>query len=177
MNIAPIIATYGGAEFNLASPEAGRCSIEDVAHALSHLCRFTGHTREFYSVAQHSWHCSHLVAPKHAYAALMHDAAEAFIGDIATPLKAMLPEYRAIEHRIEAAVFAQFNVPNPLPPEVKQADLRMLATEKRDLLPASCGDWAILEGIEPIQRKIMPFHAEMAKGMFLQRYAKLRGRA
>lgn len=174
MTIAPRILMRSGAEFDLLSPEASLIHVETIAHALAHLCRFNGHTRTFYSVAQHSWLCSYIVPDELAYAALMHDAAEAFLGDIATPLKQLLPDYQVIETRIETALFRAFKVPYPFPPEVKRADLQLLATEKRDLLP-ECGDWEILEGIEPLPASIRPMAPDAAKRAFLDRYRYLRG--
>lgn len=68
-------------------------------------------------------------APEHAFAALMHDAAEAFVGDVTRPLKQMLPEFKAIERAVEDAIFIRYGVPRPMPRAVKQADLRVLAAE------------------------------------------------
>lgn len=170
------ILTHSGRPFDFDRPDETPASIEAIAHALSHICRFGGHTRRFYSVAEHSFHCSHIVPAAHAYAALMHDIAEAFLGDIPSPLKQMLPDYRALYSRIETALFADFEVPAPLPDEVKIADLRMLAAEKRDLMPADSRPWPVLEGIAPPAGfQITGMRPELAKARFLARYHELRG--
>lgn len=170
----PTILTSTGRYFNLLAPSPNDISVDAIAHALSHICRFTGHVREFYSVAQHSYHASYLVPPEHALAALLHDAAEAYVGDVASPLKHLLPEYKSIEAGVEAAVCAHFDISLPLDPCVKHADLIMLATEKRDLMPWMLSDnWDILANISPQPKPLVPMSPLTARYYFLSRFEEL----
>lgn len=171
--VRPDILTVSGTYFNFLEPHLSVITIEDIAHGLGNVCRFAGHTREFYSVAQHSYHASFLVPPEHALAALLHDAHEAYIGDMPTPLKRLIPQFKEMELRIEEAVLAHFGLALPLHPCVKQADLRMLATEQRDLLPPHDDEWALLRGVEPCRDTIHPWPAASARMAFLQRYREL----
>jgi hypothetical protein len=166
------ILTSNGMYFPFDDPDSYHFTPEVIARALSRICRFTGHTSEFYSVAQHCVMASEM-APAHLrMELLMHDASEAFLGDVASPLKAKLAAYREIEHRVEHAIAKQFALPFPHPPEVKVIDLRMLATERRDLLPRGHrgDDWALM--YKPFDWRIDPWPMEYAEHEFMQAYDK-----
>lgn len=161
--MGPTILTAEGTFFDFTNPEASVFGIKSIAHALSHICRYTGHCREFYSVAQHSVLVSYAVPPEHALAGLLHDAAEAFIGDVAKPLKRLLPDYQALEKRVEAAMFARFGLPAELPDSVKRADLVLLLTEKRDLMPSHADrEWHI-DGAPPMLAEALFMANKMAE--------------
>jgi hypothetical protein len=169
--MGPTIQTSSGTYFDFIDPDSSEFTIEDIAHALAHICRFTGHVRTFYSVAQHCVLGSFLVPPEHARAFVLHDAAEAFLGDVSSPLKQLLPDYKGIEARVEAAVLKRFGLPPVLPLCIKAADLVMLATEKRDLMPRSDGPkWEVLQGYHPLPERIIPWGPEHAREMYLTRF-------
>lgn len=169
----PMIMLASGNYFDFANPENSVFTIEDIAYGLSNICRFVGQCKRFYSVAQHSVCVSRIVPPEHAYAGLMHDAAEAFIGDVSRPLKDILPEYRVIESRVERAVFSHFDVPFPLPREVKDADAIMLATEQAHIM--RCGDnWSVLNGVEPVDIELPECGPRRARVEFLDQFYRLR---
>lgn len=185
--IRPDILTYTGKYFDFINPHNNEFNIYDIAHALSNVCRFAGHTREFYSVAQHSVMvariCMRTARPADVIdcgrAGLLHDAAEAYIGDITRPLKQLLPDYKVIEQRIEAALLNAFGI-DSLPEQtklVKHADLVMLATEQRDLMPAHSDEWQLISGIEPLPEIINPWYPEKAEREFLKMWDELTGRA
>lgn len=144
----PTILTRSGKYFNLLHPESSEFYIEDIAHALSNICRFTGHTKHHYSVASHSIMVSKLVPPRLALMGLLHDASEAFLGDVASPLKMLLPDYKLIEARVEKAVLNKFGLSDTLDPEIKKADLIALAIEKRDLMPEESVTWDLIKHVD-----------------------------
>lgn len=168
----PAILTASGMTLPLTYPSWRLIDDQDIAQALSRIPRFNGHTRQFYSVAQHCVLASQLAPPDDALAALLHDAPEAYIGDMISPLKAQLPTYRLIEQRIWAAIAKRFGIDPVMPDSVKHVDLQLLATERRELLPASSQVWPCLEGVEPLPDLIIePWSsrlAEMAWGLRLE---------
>jgi hypothetical protein len=167
------ICTATGGFFNFDEPEQNVFNIRDIAHALSRICRFTGHTSRHYSVAQHSVMVSHIVPPKFALQGLMHDGSEAYLGDVSSPLKRLLPDYRRIEKRVEAALFSAFGLPDQLDESVKKADMILLATERRDFMPVTWDKWECLTGVQPLEKKIIPWSNDGAKLAFLTRFEEL----
>ncbi len=170
------IQTHSGLAFDLAHPSPEMVRIEDIAHALAHLCRFTGHARVFYSVAQHSILVSERCADEDALWGLLHDGSEAYIGDLAKPLKGLgeMTGYRELERRVGAAVSAHFGLASAMPESVRKADLGMLATEAQQLLGTPPRSWEL--GVEPYpDLGIEPLPPARAKQAFLERYAGLRG--
>ena len=129
----PTILTVEGEYFDFVAPGPG-ISLEAIARGLSNICRFNGQCRTFYSVAEHSVWVSRVVPSEWALVALLHDAAEAFIGDVTKPLKNLLPDYQAIERRVECAIAAKFGLPLAMPEEVKAADRQMLWVEQRQIM-------------------------------------------
>lgn len=124
------ISLLSGGKFNYNRPEESDVTIEDIASALSNVCRFSGHLPRFYSVAQHLVNTSHIVSDENRFTALMHDTAEAFTNDLPTPLKWALPIFKELEGKIEGAMGDKFGFQFPYPPEVKEADTIMLMLEK-----------------------------------------------
>lgn len=173
--INPSIMTIDGRYFDFVNPWASDYDIDVIAHALSLECRFGNHCKFHYSVAQHSVLVSHLVPPEFAFHGLMHDADEAFMKDMPTPLKVLLPDYRAVQKRVRWAVMDRFGLPREEPAEVKHADRVALATEKRDVMNAGADKaiWTILNGIVPDNKPIRPMSPQFAKALFLLRYAQV----
>lgn len=175
--IRPDILTNTGRYFDFTRLEASAqaATPEEIAHALAHTCRYGGHTRVFYSVAEHSVRMARMFPehPELRWAALFHDAAEAYVLDMPRPIKDLLPDYRALEQRVEAALLPRFGVPLPLDPRIKLADRVLLATEQRDLLPPHDDPWYLCAGILPLPEPIVPWAPARARGLWMQTYADL----
>lgn len=169
----PTIMLASGAYFDLEDPDSCPVTRFDVAHALSNICRFTGHCRVFYSVAQHSVLVSRIVPTKDALAGLLHDAAEAFVGDISKPLKCLLPDFAVVESRIETSVLGRLGINLPLPDSVKRADRILLRTEQRDLMGADGHEWFFTHGEFPLPERIVPLSPREAAIEFLDRWEHL----
>lgn len=171
--IGPTILLHSGNYFDYEDAEGSLFGIEDIARGLSHICRFGGQCGRFYSVAEHSVYVSRIVHPDHAFAGLMHDAAEAFVGDMPKPLKVMCPDYQAIEKRIERAVLDRFGLSLPLDPSIKEADIVMLATEQAQVMQ-NRDDWDYTRGKQCADIQVQCLPPNDAMNMFLNRFAEVR---
>lgn len=180
--IGPTILLGSGTYFDFERPEAGQLTIEDVAYSLAFQSRFTGQCvsrrtgrRVYYSVAQHCCIMAWSAEQRHKMAALMHEVGEATCGDMSSPLKAMCPDFKRVEKRCEAAGLAHFGVAVPDPGYIKHLDLRMLATEQRDLMPTRGEAWAMLRAHQPFDAEIYPWeNPHNAAEIFLETYHALR---
>lgn len=166
-------STYTGRRFFPFEPRPVDVAIEDVAHALAHIGRFNGHTRGFYSVAAHSLHVSMLVPAADAFAGLMHDAAEAYVGDLIRPIKLVFPDFAQVEAGIYRAIALRFGLEESVPPAVHAADDMALHTEARDLFePAP--EWAEPRRADRM-RTLEPSSPGADEAAFLARFAELWG--
>ena len=129
IHTANIIRTNSGQWVDVFDPDPDTINIEDIAHALSHLCRFGGHVPKFYSVAEHSVLCTAL-APDHLKLdALLHDASEAYLVDLPRPIKRNIPDYKKIEAKLMVVIAQKFGFLYPMPQLVQKADEYMLDYE------------------------------------------------
>jgi len=175
--IGPTIVLYSGRYFDFDDPEGSLFDIGDIARGLSHICRFGGQCPRFYSVAEHSVYVSLIVPTEHALPALLHDAAEAFVGDMPKPLKVMCPDYQAIEKRVERAVLDRFGVSLPLDPSIKEADIRMLRTEQAQLF-RNADVWTETHGRTVVEGlKIVGLTPADAFNLFIDRFEVLTGQS
>jgi hypothetical protein len=170
------IQTYTGKQFwPLAQREADIC-VEDIAHALSNLCRYAGHCEQFYSVAQHSVLVSVYCDPADALHGLLHDASEAYLIDMPRPIKRSIgmEAYRDAEGHLQRLIFQRFGLHPDEPPSVKRADNALLRTEQRDLMKPAPVEWQDnREGA--LSLKIVPMAPGVAERLFLARFCELTG--
>ena len=129
------IATFSGRAFWPFDPRPEDVVIEDIAHALSMLCRFGGHTQRFYSVSEHSIHISRRVPPADALWGLLHDASEAYLLDLPRPIKVHIPEYRKIEARVMDCIAERFHLEPDEPVSVQRMDRDIIHDEREQLMP------------------------------------------
>jgi len=164
--------TYTAKVFRPKEPESELVCIEDIAHHLSNICRYNGACRSFYSVAQHSVLVSRIVPREDALWGLLHDAGEAYIGDMVRPLKIHMLEFQKVEEGVMKAVCERFGLNPKQPASVTKADMTILATEKRDLCREAPIPWGI-EHIAPITTTISPWPPQKAKEIFLEEFRNL----
>lgn len=160
----PWILTYSGRQFWPLNPRPEDIDILDIAHALSNKCRFTGHSKLFYSVAEHSVLVAKQINQEGGPApirlqltALLHDAAEAYLADVPTPIKPFLPSFRALEDKILQAILQKFRCYWPMPGEVKEADHMLLHAERNQ----------VMNGGPPWSKDNLPLPASSLKVQFL----------
>ncbi|MGV3515597.1 phosphohydrolase [Luteitalea sp.] len=182
------IGLYSGRRLDPFDPHPEDIALEDIAHALSHAPRFTGHTTRLYSVAQHSVLCCRKVTEAANWhrdlrrplvarlvlecerQALLHDASEAYLCDLARPVKYHpgMAAYRDAEARLQAAIFRRFGVAEVMHPAVKTIDDRMLVTEAQQLLTGQdLTDWQLERFGPPFAMQLTPWSPDDAKAAYL----------
>ncbi len=165
------IQTFTGKQFWPLDPKIKDICIEDIAHGLSMICRFNGQCNRFYSVAEHSLLVSHYVNPVYAFHGLMHDAAEAYISDMAKPVKDKMMAYKAIENKLQSAINERFGIYNFDTWMVKEVDQRILVDEMNVLMPNQPADWGHnVSGFGAIPELMTPDESEK---LFLKRFYEL----
>ena len=161
-----------GRRLLLTNPDPKLMDIEIIAHSLANLCRFCGQVDKFYSVAQHSVLVSQLVPEKHALAGLLHDAPEAFCGDLPKPIKQQCSGYETIENALWKALAKRYGLPKKLPKSVHYADIQALLVEAKTLLAGNDYKTWYPE-VELCDEVIIPLKPNEAKKLFLDRYEEL----
>ena len=147
------IETRSGKVLDLIAPEPASICIEDIAHALSMQCRYNGHCERFISVAEHSWLVAdwlkqHGAGLRMELLGLLHDAPEAYLGDLVHPVKTMLPAFKILEAKVAQAIYYGLEIGAPTDAEerlIKRADIVLLATEARSQMSSGGGNWGLSE--------------------------------
>lgn len=144
--------------------------INDIAYALSNLCRYGGHCKPPYNVADHSIRVSHHCLKKDALSGLLHDASEAYLIDLPRPVKTFLSDYRQYEEKAQRVIAEKFGIPWPFPASVHEADNRILINEMRDLMPVLSN---VSKSIRPYKEVIKPRTASQSRRAFIARFKEL----
>ena len=165
------LITYTGINFWPFDARVEEITIEDIAQSLSMQCRFNGHIKNFYSVAEHSVRVSNACSAENALWGLLHDASEAYLGDVPTPIKRLLPDYVKYEDALQKVIAKKFNLTEIEPAEVKQMDRVLLSTEMRDL--RNNNRYQLANEFKPLTEKITPWPQHIAKNAFLNLFFSL----
>jgi hypothetical protein len=166
MRSGDFIQTYTGKQFWPLDPRPDDVDIHDIAHALSSICRFNGHTRQFYSVAEHSVFVALYAPIEHRVAALLHDASEAYLCDLPRPIKNCVTGYAEAEHKVMAVIAEKFGFTLPLPEIVKSLDTRILLDEREAFMVPTDHDWGF--NVEPLGAQLRGWYPPDAEAAFLQ---------
>lgn len=176
-NLEPWIETYTGKKFYFLKPNPDDIDIIDIAHSLSMQCRFTGHVEAYMSVAEHSVAVSTIVNKENQLAGLLHDASEAYLSDIASPIKQFFSQYYEMEDRIMKVIAEKFGFEYPLNEDVKNADSTQLKSEAKHLLSSGGKDWTMLFPTDGRNGKVpMCLAPAHAKALFLRTYEQITGK-
>lgn len=172
------IRLRSGLYFDLRDPQPDQFTLDDIAGALSKICRFGGQIDRFYSVAEHCVSCAKQAATDGQNrdvqaAALLHDAAEAFCGDVVKPLKVMLSDYGPIEDRVEAVIAAKFGIDPTHASVVKEIDMAMLIAERRALFTADAVEWTGERIVRRLELRPRFWSPNVAEIIFLSLATKL----
>lgn len=159
------IHTFSGIAFDLLNPQPEMIRIEDIVHSLALINRFNGAAKFPYSMAQHSLYVADLLPEHLKLEGLLHDAAEAYVGDMVSPLKKIMKEYKEVEAGIAKIVADVFGLSNPEPAEVKRVDLAVLSAEREQVLLPSYGPWYKNFPL-PADIRITPMSWEEVKEIF-----------
>lgn len=174
MTLEPYVETRSGKCFYFLDPQDDQIDIADIAYALANQCRYNGHCSRFYSVAEHSVLVASLVDDEYKLSALLHDAAEAFLSDIPSPVKQFMPEYKKLERGVMDAIAKKFNITEHEGAEVKLADRQQLCTEAYNLLPSRGTTWEITKDLSfKDGRKPMCLAPRDAFGLFMSVFDNL----
>lgn len=176
--LEPWIETYTGKHLYFLEPSEDQIDIEDIATALSNECRFGGHTSSFYSVAEHSVLVATLCSKELQLSGLLHDASEAYLRDIASPIKQYLSNYKELETKIMTVIAKKFNLEDNFwhNTEIKVADVMALKAEARQLLPSGGKDWIHLFPTEKeAMVRLRCFTPFEAKNLFMAAFNNLTG--
>jgi len=167
------IQTYTGRAVDVLAFQPSDVDIDDIAHHLSMLCRYNGAVSRFYSVAEHCVLLSHAVAPENALWALLHDATEAYVGDMVWPLKNEIPEFEVIEDHIMSAITAWAGIVPAQPDEVREYDRRIVLDERAALMREPERPWSALEGKAPLGLTIHGWFPDRAEWEYRSRFCQL----
>lgn len=155
-----LFETISGRKLDLYNIQPSDIDIFDIAHSLSRQCRFSGHCVEFYSVAQHSLRVAELLPMELKMVGLLHDAAEAYIGDITRPVKEMFPGIEVVEKAIWRSIAKRWCLPAELPQEVIDADNLVLQAERVELCPAHAQSEAETPPVTAAKKILTPREAQ-----------------
>lgn len=166
--------TATGRQFWPMDPRPHEVSIEDIAHALSLLCRFGGHCLRFYSVAEHCVLLARAAPAQFKLWALLHDASEAYIVDVPRPLKPFLVNYAQAEAAVMRAIEFRFGLHLGMPDQVKKLDRAILVDEMRQNMAPAPAAWTSLEGVEPLGVVLQFWTPRQARIEFLREFRNIK---